>query len=50
MVIDVPAGINGLPLADFVRQADVLLMPVLHRRSISTPPLDLFKTCYWSAS
>ena len=29
LVIDVPAGINGLPLADFVRQADVLLMPVL---------------------
>lgn len=29
MVMDAPAGTNGLQLVDFVRQADVLLMPVL---------------------
>lgn len=29
VVIDVPAGINGLQLAEYVRQADVILVPVL---------------------
>lgn len=29
VVIDVPAGISGLQLADYVRQADVILVPVL---------------------